>query len=180
MLDDRDLDRAIDEVAREITGAQVDDSFARRVAVRIETVEVRATRRWSRGWLLVPATASVLLLAVFLIRDERSPLPIRPTDSARATGVKAPDAVTRDATTTTSVASAGVTTGAAVPAAAGLRPVIATRAASPPIASADPDLQPLTTAPIEVAAIDLSPQLGVMPIEIAQIAIDRIEISPMP
>jgi hypothetical protein len=174
MLDDVDLDHAIDEVAREMTDARVDDNFARRVAVRIENVAVRATPRWSRRWLLVPATAGVLLLAVFLVRGERSPSSVRRTASATATAIKKPE----------TVAAAGVATGststAAVAQVATLRPVVASRAASPAAASADPDFQPLTTAPIEVAAIDVSPQLGVMPIEISTIAIDRIDIAQMP
>jgi hypothetical protein len=46
--------------------------------------------------------------------------------------------------------------------------------------SGDPDFQPLTTAPIETASLDVSPLVVAMPIEISAIAIDRIEIAAMP
>jgi hypothetical protein len=50
----------------------------------------------------------------------------------------------------------------------------------PPALSGNPDFQPLTTEPIEMASLDVSPLVVAMPIEVSAIAIERIEIAAMP
>ena len=49
-----------------------------------------------------------------------------------------------------------------------------------PTGQPDSDFQPLITAPIEMTALDVTPLVVAMPIEISTIAIDRIEIAAMP
>src|SRR5437868_1577190 len=68
MLDEH-LDPLIDDVAREMTAAPPDAQFARRVSMRI--AEAGENRRgWRRPWVLVPvASASALILAVFVTRE---------------------------------------------------------------------------------------------------------------
>jgi hypothetical protein len=177
MLDD--LDRAIDEVAREITSGNVDGDFARRVSVRLKDADaeaVRPTRVWSRAWLLVSATACVAVLAVFLAREVRQSRPSFQQSPQSPSAVR----FRPDATVATAGAAAAATSAAAVTTAAGPKPVDTSPAALSVAMLRDPDFEPLTTAPIEMASLDVSPLTGVMPIEIAAIAIDRIEIAAMP
>ena len=83
-------DQLIDEVAAEMTSAPADAEFARRVSMRI--AERAGTRTsWVRPWMLVPAAAAVLLMAVFVARDRKpgtdvrlKPDTIRPKPEATA------------------------------------------------------------------------------------------------
>lgn len=183
--DPNNLDRLIDDVAREMTGAPPaggDEGLARRVSVRIQDAEaVRTPRAWSRAWLLAPAAACVLVLAVFLLRDATvrpgpDATPVQP--AALSPQPSVPDttgAMTR-ATEATARQTVRLTPSAR---ATGVEKVDAA-----PVQAftggTDPDLQPLTMAPIEMASLDVSPLVVAMPIEISTIAIDRIEISAMP
>jgi hypothetical protein len=187
--DPNNLDRLIDDVGREMTGAPPAggyDGLARRVSVRIQDAETsRVPRAWSRAWLLAPAAACVLLLAVFLLRDTTvrpgpDATPVQP--AALSPQPSVPD--TTGAMTRATEATARQTSVTA----SGLRAQGSGLSAGQPSAlspepftgGTDPDLQPLTMAPIEMASLDVSPLVVAMPIEISTIAIDRIEISAMP
>jgi hypothetical protein len=178
--DDRDSsDRLIDDVARAMTAARVDESFARRVSARLQDPGAQAPRTWPRAWLLAPAAVAVLLalLATSLLRDGN----VRLT-SSRATAVKKPDATVivepkappETASDTTAAARGTARPQDALspgPSALSPQPL----PAPPPVA-----VDPLVTPPIEFAALDVSPLMTVMPIEIQAIAIERIDIPPMP
>jgi len=165
--DDPDsVDRLIDDVARGMTAARADDTFARRVSARLEEPDPGASRTWPRAWLLAPAAAAVLLAAVFF-RDAN--VPLKPD----ATAIRKPDA----AAVTRPDATAARQPETAEPVATRV-----TNTARTPVspAAADSAVEPLVTPPIEFAALDVSPLVTVMPIEIQAIAIERIEIAPMP
>jgi hypothetical protein len=171
---DRLIDEAIDDVARGMTAARVDEAFARRVSARLEDPDTRVSRTWPRAWLLVPASGAVMmaLLATSLVRDRN----VRPTSFAKATEVEKPDAT--EAVTTGNVATAVKQPETAQP---GSRSVTDTaRKPVPPAPAGDFSVEPLATPPLEFAALDVSPLVTMMPIEIQAIAIDRIEIPPMP
>ena len=171
--DPTNLDALIDDVARDMTSRRADDGLAHRVSVRVQDADAARTRVWPRGWLLAPAAAAVVLLAVIVVRQFASsevrptasaPI-VRLTPSARATGVEKPDAATVVASTTVRQTTSAKATAVRMP--------DITR-------QTDPDFQPLTTAPIELESLDVSPLVVVMPIEISTIAIERIEIAAMP
>jgi hypothetical protein len=234
------IDALIDDVAREITGARhVDDTegFVRQVSARIQQSEVeksaeaaRMRRIWRRTWVLAPAAAAVLVLAVMIVRQVQSPNATTETASGlrtetasglraetasglraeTASGLRAETASGLRAETASGLRAQGSGLGEVQPSALGPQPSalspqpsalspqpsalsaqpLARRvreatagrgAALPPSAlSGDPDFQPLTTAPIETAALDVSPLVVAMPIEISTIAIERIEIAAMP
>jgi hypothetical protein len=150
-----------------MTAARVDDTFARRVSARLEDPDARAPRRWPRAWMLAPAAAAVLLAALFF-RDPN--VRLKPD----ATAIRKPDAaaVTRPDLT---VARQPDT---AEPVTRSVTNTEHNSVALPP--AADFFVEPLVTPPIEFAALDVSPLVTAMPIEIQAIAIDRIEIPPMP
>jgi hypothetical protein len=159
------IDPLIGDVAREMTGARpVDDieGFVRRVSARIQSADADAAgapRTWVRGWVLAPAAAVVLVLA-------------------------GPSAPTKTASGLTATASGqeakGLGLGEVQPSAGFARPRVVRAEQAPPGLSGDPDFQPLTTVPIEMASLDVSPLVVAMPIEISAIAIERIEIGAMP
>ena len=188
--DDPDsLDRLIDDVAREMTAARADDRFARRVSARLEDRIAGAPRTWPRAWLLAPAAVAVLLAAL-LLRDGN--VRLKPD----ATAVGKPDATAVSQPGATAVSEPGATVVGKPDATpntvvAEIRPPdaakpitrLATTTAQESVASppaADFPVEPLVTPPIEFAALDVSPLVTAMPIEIQAIAIDRIEIPPMP
>ena len=195
--DDPDsLDRLIDDVAREMTAARADDRFARRVSARLEDRIAGAPRTWPRAWLLAPAAVAVLLAAL-LLRDGNVRLKPDATAVGKpdATAVSQPDAtaVQRGATAVSEPGATVVGKPDATPntVVAEIRPPdaakpitrLATTTAQESVASppaADFPVEPLVTPPIEFAALDVSPLVTAMPIEIQAIAIDRIEIPPMP
>ena len=170
------LDSLIDDVARQMTDAPADEALVRRVSARIQDAHGTPARRtWARPWLLVPAAAVVVLLAVMVVRQlpsanvrpTASAPAVRLTPSAKATGGENPDAtpVTKpDAANTTVRLKPDATR------------VTKLEAAGQP----NPDFQPLITQPIEMTALDVAPLVVAMPIEISTIAIERIEIAAMP
>lgn len=168
---DRLIDPVIDDVARAMTAARADEAFARRVSVRLQDQSDRAPWTWPRAWLLAPAAGAVLLalLATSLLRDGN----IRP---APADVLLKPDA--------TEKASAANAAAGAIAKPETVEPVATrtTNTARTPVppAAASSAVEPLVTPPIEFAALDVSPLVTVMPIEIQAIAIERIEIAPMP
>jgi hypothetical protein len=179
---ERSIDQVIDDVARGMTGAHVDEGFARRVSARLQDAETGPSRAWPRAWLLVPA-AGVVLLAAFLVRDARDGN-VRVTSSAKATAVRKPDATTGTASAQRAEDSGlSQDQSSALSPQPSVRPEPSLRRPQPlvrPALAADPGVEPLATPPIEFAALDVSPLVTVMPIEIQVIAIDRIEIPPMP
>ena len=156
---DRVIDALIDDVARGMTDARADDTFARRVSARLEDPATRAPRTWPRAWLLAPAAAAVLLAALFS-RDANVRL------EPDATAVRKPAATSASQPDTATPVTRSVTN-------------TEQKSVAPPPA-ADFSVEPLVTPPIEFAALDISPLATAMPIEIQAIAIERIEIPPMP
>jgi hypothetical protein len=181
--DDPDnLDSLIDDTARAMTSARIDDDlFVRRVSARIQDAQTApAPRTWSRAWLLAPVAAAVVLLAVMI--GQRKSTHVRLTPSAKATRVEKPAAtpVTKPDATTATVRLKPDATPLTKPDAATVVASTTVGLKLDPAGQPDPDFQPLTTAPIEVKSLALSPLVVAMPIEISTIAIDRIEIAAMP
>jgi hypothetical protein len=64
-----DIDRAIDDVARDLTTGDTGRDFRARVLARIEAGKT-ATRRWPAAWLLAPLTvAAAIVVFVFVARE---------------------------------------------------------------------------------------------------------------
>jgi hypothetical protein len=179
-LDEIDaIDALINDVAREITSAPMHDAegLARRVSARIDNDRAgRGTRTWRLAWLL-PAAAACALAVLFVIRQPASVAPV-----TKVPAVQPAPAVT-----------AGGQTGSVPPVAATVprtAPTAATRmAASTPSpfavqpAAARPastTVEPLTLTPIVLAKVDVAALETAMPIELSAIAIERIDIPPMP
>src|ERR1700716_2573726 len=99
-----DIDRAIDDVARELTAGEPDGAFRARVMARIDAGEARGVRftRWVTSPLPVAALILLALAAAWSYRAYRSPErlalrrdetlapapvapTVRPTGSAKAT-----------------------------------------------------------------------------------------------
>ncbi len=174
------IDDLIDDVAREITGARpIDDNedFARRVSVRIKDNEAaRTPRAWWRAWVLVPAAAGVLVLAVLILRQVQSPN--APTETASGLRPETASGLRAQGSGLGEVQPSAL--GGPQPLAGRARPRVVRAAPAQPGLSGDPDFQPLTTEPIEMASLDVSPLVVAMPIEVSAIAIERIEIAAMP
>jgi hypothetical protein len=174
MTNDDRMDDLIGDVAREITSAPVDEGLARRVSARIRDVEA-APHGWPRSWLLAPAAAAVVLAAAMLVtRETRKPVagPSVPSVQSKP-NVLRQDPPAAHETTATTVATAAPRAVATV---VSSRPPAPIRAARP----VGPDVEPLSLTPIVMDAVDVSPLVVVMPIEISAIAIDRIEVPAMP
>jgi hypothetical protein len=92
------IDRAIDEVARQMTAGELSSDFRARV---VERIEGRGPHRtWRAAWTLSPvAVAAAILVAILVARPfkGRDPAPVsanqtvRLTDSAKAPAVQKPD-----------------------------------------------------------------------------------------
>jgi len=133
-----------------MTSAAVDDRLTGRVAARI--AEGRASRvRWT--WTFIPiAAAAALILAVLSSRREpaREDIAPRGTDITVASAPAPEPAVSRTRIPVT-------------------RPIVPIdQAPAPPL------------APIEIDPIAVGPLVETNAIQITPIAIDRIDISPMP
>jgi len=175
------LDSLIDDVAREMTAARADDTFARRVSARLEEPDPGAFRTWPRSWLLAPAAVAVLLAGLLLsdrnVRLKPDATAVRRPDD---TAVNKPGATVvgkPDATPNTVVAEINQPD-TAKPVTRSATNTAQESVAPPP--AADFLVEPLAMPPIEFAALDVSPLVAAMPIEIQAIAIERIEIPPMP
>lgn len=114
--DDKALERALDEVAREMTAGDPDAGLRARVMARLEgraADEDRATRipswaqtRWAwtrvaqpasvwrrHAWMAAPAAVAIaVLLAVFLMRDRRMQTPADTVPTVAQSGSPAPAA----------------------------------------------------------------------------------------
>jgi len=163
-----ELDKLIDEVARDMTSAPPRDGLTRRVSMRIAAGDgVRSAWRLPRPWVLVPiASACVLLLAVFVARQ--GSVQLKPDAVPVAPDVGRPFEGRRG--------------GADSPA-----PQEAARAGDPERvaprnrqAQASPELPAPTLEPIPVDRLELQPIVEMTAIDIRPIDIDRIEITAMP
>lgn len=172
------IERLIGDVARTITASPPKAGLVRRVEARIAGEGTRsAFRSWGRSWVLAPAAAAcVLLLAVFVARETRESAPpvrgaiARPTPSApdTVTGEPAPREVSEPR-------APGAHDRAGVEQ--------ATRRSPSVVASIPPDatIPPLALPPISVIErMDVPPIARGDQIDITGIAIERIEIAPMP
>jgi hypothetical protein len=160
-----------------MTAARVDDSFARRVSARLENPDAGAPRTWPRAWLLAPAAVAVLL-AAFVLRTN-----VRPKPDATAVGRPGAAAVRKPEAEANTTATGNVATVVRQPETGAPVAESATNTARksvPPAPVDESAVEPLLTPPIEFAALDVSPLVTAMPIEIQAIAIERIEIPPMP
>jgi len=155
-----DLDRLIGEVARGLTARPPRDGFAQRVARRLAGERPGARRR-AAAWLLAPAAAAcVLALAVFLARETRTPEPPPAIRTARSELVAPPVASTEPR-----------------------RAIEAVRRESRTVPPATANValpDDLAVAPLAVPPIDVPPLARGDQIDIAAIALERIEIAPMP
>src|SRR5439155_526676 len=104
-----DIERAIDDVGREMTACEPDGAFTARVLARIESGDT-VRRNWRAAWIIAPlAAAAVIAIAVVMVSrsaSDRKPDPsagardrsgaptVRLADSAKATSVKKPDTTT--------------------------------------------------------------------------------------
>jgi hypothetical protein len=152
-----DLDLLIDDVAKTMTSAPAREGLAMRVAARVVNQGEGDRGSWFRPWVMAPIAAAVaVVVAVFVARE----------GSVR---------VKPDATKTIAAAAAPV-----------VEPVVERpfqgrgRVAGVRI---DRDAVPValpTVEPIEVDRLDIQPLVEMNAIQIAPIAIDRIDISAMP
>src|SRR3989442_14162911 len=91
---DAEIDRAIDDAAREMTAGEPDGAFKARVLARIESGE-SVRRTWRAAWILAPlaAAAAIVIAMVMVSRSAGDSRPgpagsaaqtVRLTDSAKA------------------------------------------------------------------------------------------------
>ena len=90
MWDESDLDRRIDDAARELTAGEAPARFKARV---LERIEPQNAPRWTRAWLLSTAAATVCLILVVMLmrgggRPDPSPHAIATRDGGAATSVQ--------------------------------------------------------------------------------------------
>jgi hypothetical protein len=168
MLDDRFIE-LIDEVAKSMTAAPPDASLAQRVSKRIAEEGERRTT-WTRPWVLVPvASACVVMLAMFVARENSGSVRLKPdttpvTNAAPAT----PSVVERPFQGRGDRGPENLERG---PERAALQRNAVVQQA---------ELQQITVPPIEVDRLDVQPLVEMDEIQISPIAIDRIEIAAMP
>jgi hypothetical protein len=170
MTDSHDpLDTLIDDVARRMTSSPMRAGLAGRVSARLDAAQ-RERRSWTRQWVFVPAAAAcVLVTAVVLVREVLAPAPVLPPALEQTTVRPQPPAVE------------------AVPEPRAPVEPPARRTPSPRAPSSAAVLPP----EFAVAPLALSPISGIERIEVPSIArgdqiditgiaIERIEIAPMP
>ena len=157
----------MDEVGRELTSAAPDETFGRRVTARLERPESGARRRRLRAFLWAAPAAAGLVLAALVVRQQSGP-DVRPGASTMTshTATVAPTAVRATGISPTSAARP--------------RTVSATGASGfGQSVVRGPDASAETIPAIEVGRIDVPALVPAKPIEIAAIAIDRIEMTAM-
>jgi len=148
--DDR-IDTLIDEVAQAMTSAPpAGDDFARKVSMRIAEAGKRRAS-WFRPWVLVPLAAAILFIVLVRLKPDTTGIHPQP--------VATPPAVARVDSPAPPVTA-----------------VAAPRTAPAAIAR----IQPVAMAPIEIDPIAIEPLVETNAVQITPIAIDRIDISPMP
>src|SRR5580765_6144537 len=91
-FDNNDLDRVIDDVAREMTAGEPNSAFNAHVLARIERGD-RMRRSWRAAWILAPlaAAAAIAIVAAILWRPVRDR---RPEPSGTQTVRLKPDTTT--------------------------------------------------------------------------------------
>jgi hypothetical protein len=174
--DDLDaIERLIGDVARTMTASPPRAGLVRRVERRIAGESTRRRRRRFRSWVLAPAAAAcVLLLAVFVARETRESPPVRGAIARPAPSV--PDTVAQER------APQEVSEPRA-PGARGRAGVEQATRRSPSVAASIPAaaIPPLALPPISaIERIEVPPIARGDQIDINGIAIERIEIAPMP
>ncbi len=156
MTEDR-FDSLIDDVAKEMTSTPYDTRFVETVSLRIADDGVRR-RAWLQPWVLVPAmSACALMLTVFVMRERRAPVAV--AQPASSVVRLKPDTASRVRPNATSPMPGPVRTA---------------------VARKLPPLARLRVEPIDVDPLVLQPLVEPQQIEIRAIAIDRIDIAPMP
>jgi len=161
--DDR-IDTLIDEVAQAMTSAPpAGDDFARKVSRRIAEAGERRTS-WLRPWVLVPLAAAIVLIVLVRLKPDTT------------------DALRTDALRTDAVRSQpGATPPAVARVDSPAPPVnVVTAPRTTPAPAAIAGIQPVAMAPIEIDPIAIEPLVETNAVQITPIAIDRIDISPMP
>jgi hypothetical protein len=176
--DDLDaIERLIGDVARTMTASPPRAGLARRVETRIAGEGARRRRRrfnsWGRSWVLAPAAAAcVLLLAVFVARETRESRPaVR--DAIGRPAPSAPDTVTQERAPLE----------VSEPGARGRAGVEQPTRRSPSVAASIPAaaIPPLALPPISaIERMEVPPIARGDQIDITGIAIERLEIAPMP
>ena len=164
MLDDR-FDELVDDVAKSMTAVPPDPSLAQRVSRRIAEEGERRAARW-RPWVLVPvASACVVMLAVFVARENS--VRLKPD----APPVASPPTIAAPAGSPDFVERPFQGRGDRGPERPALRRDAVVQQA---------ELQQITVPPIELDRLDVQPLVEMDVIQISPIAIDRIEIAAMP
>ena len=159
------LDRIIDDVAREMTSVPHDNGLVRRVETRIASLGSERRRIWMSPALLAPlAAACILVVAVFVVRGRRPAVSAQPTPAQAVASVPA---IVPDVATTDDARGSTARTG---------------RAPRNPRAALSPVVTAIDIAPVQIERLDVMPivQAQQIEIEIDPIAIARIEIAPMP
>jgi hypothetical protein len=172
------LDDLIDGVARQMTASQPSVAFTRRVVARVAQLESKGhRRRWGRlVWLLAaPATVFIVVMAVLVFRDRVVWQPSagprsNPTRRTAPAEQMAPEAPVAEATSDTSKVHAHA------------RASDVNARSTPPtmVATSDPDLAPLVTAPLEIVPLGVAPLPRAVPIEVDALSIGHIDIAAMP
>jgi hypothetical protein len=173
------LDDLIEEVAREMTAAQPSVAFTRQVVARVAELESegRRRRRWQHVWLLAPAAVFIVVLAVLVFRDRLVWEPsVGPRSNPTSKTVPAQELVP-EALTALAEATHATSRAQARPRASNARPRSTTPAV---VATLDPDLAPLVTAPLEIEPLGVAPLAQTVPIEVDVLSIGRIDIAAMP
>jgi len=171
---DHDIDHLVDGVAKEMTSTTGGDGFARRVSMRIaEAGERQRPRLWMAATLkgslytalyTAIVAACVVVITVFVGREKHE---------TQGNNVRLKPDATNVGATNVSNTNVGATRAGAVN--------VARRETAPL-----PRIVPISDAPapavrpIEIATLDVARLVDVQQIEISPIAIDRIEIAPMP
>jgi hypothetical protein len=172
------LDDLINGVAREMTASQPSVAFTRRVIARVAELESEGHRRqWLPVWLLAPAAVLVVVLAVLVFGNrllwEPSVGPgSNPTSKTVPAQKLVPEALTAPAEATPAASRAH-----ARPRASDAKPGSTNPAV---VATLDPDLAPLVTAPLEIEPLGVAPLAQAVPIEVDALSIGRIDIAAMP
>jgi hypothetical protein len=181
------VDALIDDVAREMTRASLDDGegLARRVLARVDegTAELD-TRTWRLAWLLAPAAAAGVLVLGIMVNRQAARAPVVQTRPVPTSSTAAETAGEASAGTRTGNVPPLAATGQRAPAPADALRTVATVSTSSrgpaAVRAASLRLEPLTLVPIVLDRVDVPPLVVAMPIEISTIAFERIEISQMP
>jgi hypothetical protein len=137
-------DDRIDEAARQLTEGQPRDGFGSRIIAGLDE-----PRRWSRAWLLAPAAAAIVVLAILAPREQPSDVSSTPDPT--------PTADVRLEPEVRGIVDTGRSTPLPPPTGQQRAMRLATtREALPP--PSDPSLQPeLSVGSIEIAPAEVSP-----------------------